>query len=357
MARTGQKGEGGRGKRDARGKAKGEVGRGGKSDAGNRTKAASAAPKSKIPATNARNDARWEEQVDGLFQLPLAEFTAARNALAGRLKKGSHVEEAERVKSLPKPGVPAWVVNQIYWAHRDDFDKLMAAGEEFREAQAAQLDGKAGDIRGALDARREVLSTLSRLADTILRRAEHTPTPDTMRRVTTTLEALSTYGEHLEVPRAGRLVDDVEPPGFEALAALVPQVGTSRRGDTEPTRVLAFRQETPRKTKPKAATPEEEQRAQKAAAKAAVTAAERALHDARKAAERAEGALKETAARVKAAEQERVELEQRLQKVAADADAAKQHGRAVAVEAEEAAQAIADAERALQQAKDALKAL
>src|SRR4051795_11867142 len=72
----------------------------------------------------ARNDAKWEEQVDALFQLPLAEFTAARNALAGRLRKGSHVAEAERVKALPKPGVPAWAVNQIYWKHRDDFDKL-----------------------------------------------------------------------------------------------------------------------------------------------------------------------------------------------------------------------------------------
>jgi hypothetical protein len=309
-------------------------------------------------------DPKWDEQVDALFQLPLAEFTAARNALAGRLRKGSHAEEAERVKSLPKPAVPAWTVNQIYWKHRDDFQKLMAAGRAFREAQAAQLAGKAADLRAALDSRREVLSKLSRLADTILRRADHNPTPDTMRRITTTLEALSTYGEHPDVPQAGRLVDDVEPPGFEAGAALVPRVRDSQRGDTEPTRVLPFRQQKRRAkaTTHKSASPEEErkrreeeQRAEAAAAKAAVAAAERALQEARKAAGRAEAALKQTAARVKQADKARAELEKKLEKVAADADAAKQHARAVAAEAEEAAQAVEDAERELQKAKDGLR--
>ena len=355
MARTPQQG--------ARGKGEGGSQKGARSRRG--SDAAIAAPRSKAPAANGRNDAKWEEQVDALFQLPLAEFTAARNALAGRLKKGSHVEEAERVKSLPKPGVPAWAVNQIYWKHRADLDKLMAAGEEFRQAQAAQLEGKSGDVRGALDTRRELLSKLSRLADTILRRAEHNPTPDTMRRVTTTLEALSTYGEHPEVPRAGRLVDDVDPPGFEALAALVPRVGKSRRGETEPTRVLPFRQEKARKpAKRKAASPEEERkrqeeerRAQTAAAKAAVAAADRALQDARKVAERAEAALKETAARVKDTDKERAELEKRLEVLASEADAAKQHARKVAAEAEQAAEAVEDAERALQKAKQDLAAL
>jgi hypothetical protein len=342
------------------GAGKGEEGKGeeGKGEAGKSKGAGRTA--------EAARDARWDEQVDGLFQLPLADFTAARNALAGRLRKGGHAEEAERVKSLPKPGVPAWAVNQIYWQHRGDFDKLMAAGAEFRKAQAAQLDGKATDIRAPLDARREILSKLTRLADNLLRRAEHTATPDTMRRITTTLEALSTYGDHPGVPRAGRLVDDVEPPGFEALAALVPRVGKSSRDEAEPTRVLPFRQQT-RRSKParrKSSNPEEEQRrleedrrARTAAAKAAVAAAERVLRDARKAAERAEAALKQTAARVKDAEKARADLEKKLELVAAEATTAKQRARAVAVEAEEAAQAVADAERSLQKATDDLKSI
>ena len=43
--------------------------------------------------------------VDGLFRLPLAEFTAARNALAARLKKAGRPSDADAVKALPKPSV------------------------------------------------------------------------------------------------------------------------------------------------------------------------------------------------------------------------------------------------------------
>ena len=116
-------------------------------------------------------------------------------------------------------------------SHRKAFDRLIDAGERFRKAQASQLAGKSADLRGPLEARRAALSELTRLAAGVLRHAGHNATPDLMRRVTTTLEALSTYGAHPDAPPAGRLTDDVEPPGFEALAALVPRVGrrTGRR--------------------------------------------------------------------------------------------------------------------------------
>src|ERR1044071_1512091 len=92
--------------------------------------------------------------IDALYKLPLPEFTAARNALAGRLKKAGRADEAERIKALTKPSVPAWAVNQWYWEHRDVFDRLIASGERLRHAQASKLAGRSGDIRGALDALR-----------------------------------------------------------------------------------------------------------------------------------------------------------------------------------------------------------
>ena len=52
-------------------------------------------------------------EVDALFQLALPEFTAARNALASRLQKAGGKEAAATVKSLAKPPVSAWVVNQL----------------------------------------------------------------------------------------------------------------------------------------------------------------------------------------------------------------------------------------------------
>src|SRR5204862_2800665 len=102
---------------------------------------------------------------DDLFQLPLAEFTAARNALAARMKKTGQIEEANRVKAMSKPSVSAWAVNQIYWKNRDAFDNLMRAGAQVVHAHALQLAGKPADTRVPLAARREALATLSRLAE------------------------------------------------------------------------------------------------------------------------------------------------------------------------------------------------
>ena len=301
---------------------------------------------------------------DALFQLPLIEFTAARNALASRLKKAGRADEAEQVKGLAKPSVSAWVVNQLYWRHRDAFDALMAAGERFRTAQAAQLAGKSADVRAPLEARRTALAHLARLAAATLRDAGHTASPETMRRITTTLEALSVYGGLPEAPPSGRLTDDVDPPGFETLASLVPSVGRSSRGD-EPTRIIPFQQQARKKTGQKSAATgsrdprqqEEERRAQLAVAKAAVTQAESTLRDARRTAQQAETVLKKAAARAKEAEKEKVAAEQRLEKAAAAADDARKEARRVAAEAEEAAQAVEDAELALEKAQREMEGL
>jgi hypothetical protein len=305
-----------------------------------------------------------EDDLDALFQLPLAEFTAARNALAARLKKAGQSSEAEQVKALPKPSLPAWTVNQLYHRKRDAFDRLIATGERFRQAQASHLAGKSADIRGPLEARRAALSELAKLAAATLKQAGSNPNPDTMRRITTTLEALSTYGALPDAPRGGRLTDDVDPPGFETLAALVPRIGKSNAG-TGPSRVIPFQQTSrPAKAGKRKTTPEEdarraaeERKEQIAAAKAAVQEAERTLRDARKDVHQAEEALKKAAALAKETENEKTDAEKRLEKATAEADAARQHARKVAAQAEEAAQAVEDAERSLEKAARELKGL
>jgi hypothetical protein len=291
-------------------------------------------------------------EADPLFQLPLADFTAARNALAVRLRKEGREEDAAAVKRLTKPSVSAWTVNQLFWRHRPVFDRLMAAGRQLRLAQAAHLGGKAADIREPLEARREVLAELSRLAADALAAASHAPGPDLMRRITTTLEALSTYGESAGAPQLGRLSADVDPPGFETLAALVPASGSTRRAKSGPPTVLPFRRTPAHAPAAKRALSEadrrREQREQDARRAQAIKHAERELRDARAAAARAEAALKKAAARVKAAEAARAEAEQRLEAATAELAAAKTAARQVAAEAEEAAQAVTDAERGLE---------
>jgi hypothetical protein len=309
--------------------------------------------------------ATTRDDIDGLFQLPPGEFTAARNALAGQLKKAGRADDAERVKALPKPPLSAWAVNQLYWKHRKAFDRLIAAGARFRDAQAAQLAGKAADLRRTLQDRREALAELTKIAVGVLRHAGNSASPEMTRRITTTLDALATYGSHADAPPAGRLTDDIDPPGFEALAALVPQPASGKRSGGAPPRIIPFEQKPrqPRqgrtKLSPEEAARQREQahKAEVAAARAGVAEAERAVRDARRAAERAEAALKKAAARAKDAEREKDAIERQLEQAAAAFEAARQQARQVASEAEDAAQAVADAERALEKATKTLATL
>jgi DNA repair exonuclease SbcCD ATPase subunit len=323
-----------------------------------------------MPTKKSRNTSPEHDDIDALFQLPLTEFTAARNALAARLKKAGDAEQAEAVKGLQKPPLSAWTVNQLFWKHRALFDRLLDAGQKFRTAQAAQLGGRATDLRGPLEARREALSEIAKRAAQVLREAHHPASPDIMRRVTTTLEALSTYGGLDGTPQAGRLSDDVDPPGFETLAALVPRIGKGA-GSGGPSRVLNFQQVQPKKPSHRKLSPQEaerereaEQKARLAAAKGAVQGGEQALREARKQAEQAEAQLKKAAARAKEAEKESREIEKekaaidrRYEKAAAEAETARQEARKVAEQAEAAAEAVEDAERELERAKRELKSL
>jgi hypothetical protein len=303
-------------------------------------------------------------EIDDLFKLPPVQFTAARNALAAKLKKDGDAAAADRVKTLGRPSISAWIANQLYWRHRKAFDRLLAAGEQFRKAQAAQLAGKPGDLRGSLDARRETLSELTKLAAEILRDTGHPPSPDTMRRVMTTLEALATYGEQPDAPQPGRLTADVDPPGFEALAALVPRAGHRASAAADKPRVIPFSQPKPEPARRKGADTKEEERrreaerrAKEAEARKELRDAERALADARRTAERARVAMKAAAAAAKAAEKAKAALEAKFEKLSAAADTARQDARRVASEAEEAAQAVDDAERAVQKARAAVAAV
>jgi len=293
-------------------------------------------------------------EIDALFRLPLTEFTAARNALADKLKAAGQTDAAARVKALAKPPLSAWAVNQVYWRHRKAFDALLSAGERLRRAQVSSLraaGGKGGGLRDAMEARRAALAELTTRAGSLLQAAGHPATPEVTRRITVTLDALATYGHHADGPWPGRLTDDVEAPGIEALAALVNGRG---KGGAGPSRVIPFAQrEAERGGAEDPAAEKRRREAERKALAAAVRDAERALADARKTAARAEAALKQAAARARIAEQKKEALAPQLEKLAAAADRARQEARRVAAKAEEAAQAVADAERALEDARRA----
>jgi hypothetical protein len=259
-----------------------------------------------------------EGELDELFKLPLTEFTVARNALAARLKKAGNRNEAERVKALSKPTLSAWAVNQLYWTRGDAFKELIAAGKRF---------GKADDMRGVLNARREAISALTRHAADLLRDAGHNPAPDIIRRITTTLEALSAYSSVSDPPIPGRLTADVDPPGFESLAALMPSVARPAPPD-ESIRVVPFQPSG-----------------------AALQAAEEALREAQTIAHDAAAALEKATDHANEAEKQRQDAEGRFKRATVAAEEARRQMHNLADEAKKAAEALENAERQVERAR------
>jgi hypothetical protein len=283
--------------------------------------------------------------VDGLFQLPLPEFTAARNALASKLQKAGDKDTAAQVKGLTKPPVSAWVVNQLYWRDRNAFDRLLTAGARLRQAQASQLAGQVTNLRELLTTHRETLTDLSKQAAAILSQSGHQPSPDVMRRVTMTLEGLAAQGLLEGAPAAGRLTADVDPPGFETISALAPRsAGDKPARPAGDARVLAFHANKRTASNGKGA--------HKGGNDAALKAAERALAEAKRDAASAEAAMKKAALKLKDAEKEKKDLDLRLEQATAAAEAARQAARKTAAGAADAAQIVEDAERAVEKARE-----
>lgn len=333
-----------------------------------------------------------ETNIDALFQLPLAEFTGARNALAAQMKKSGRGDDSVLVKALAKPPVSAWAVNQLYWNHREAFDRLIASGERFHKAQISRQSGKAADMRSALDARREALSHLTDLATALLRDADHSPSLDIIRRITSTLEAMSAMSamsnsaSRSDAPRPGRLTHDVDPPGFESFASFVPaatkpeaggkrqsaeerqeagrrrqSAGTPGTGTPEPSRSLrSAKSDTgaaSARQKEQKRRLEEARLARIAAAKVSLQTAKRSLTKAQARTQSLETAQKKADAEAKKSEKHRRDVEASLEKAKAASEDAARRARSVATEVEEAARAVEDADRIVEKASKELESL
>jgi len=152
---------------------------------------------------------RVDEEIARLYQMPLADFTAARNALA----KEAGARGAE-VKALQKPPVAAWAVNQLFWRKRDVYDLLIGAAGDLRAAHAAVLAGKAGDVRAAGKSHEEAIEGALKATLALLRDGGQPATDATRQAIASTLRALP------GTDPPGQLSATLQPGGFEMLAGL-----------------------------------------------------------------------------------------------------------------------------------------
>ena len=262
------------------------------------------------PAPNAE----LERELDRLYGLPLADFVPARDELARRARADGKRELAESVRALSKPAVAAWVVNRLARERELDVQRLLKAGEGLADAQA---DASAGSSPGTFqEARREEQRALERLAEAARAIAERDGVSSAVvARVTATLRAASLTGEGRELLKRGRLTQELEPPGFEALLGL-PEAGArpARRRQARPPRpakaadARAQQRRAVTETRTRVRSLRAEQRRLAKAAAAAERDAERAERDA--------AALRETADRARAeaerADEERAQTERDL---------------------------------------------
>jgi hypothetical protein len=162
-----------------------------------------------------------EQELDRLYGVPLDDFTAERDKIARALKADGRGDEGDEVKRLRKPPVPVWVVNQLARRNRRDVDLLLDASHRLRESQRGLLAGEdAETFSQARQTQRKALQSLRRAAEEVLAGERGTAPEATVDRVVRALELGAVSDETREQIARGRLVEEPEMSGFDALAAM-----------------------------------------------------------------------------------------------------------------------------------------
>jgi hypothetical protein len=163
---------------------------------------------------------RVDGEIDRLYGLPLAEFTAERDALARRLRAEGDKQRAADVAALKKPVLAAWAVNRLVRTRREDVDALVNAAAAIRKG-----------TNDADERFRETLERLTKSARDILAETGRVPTDAVVREVATTLR--SAAAAEPDVLSQGLLTQPVEASGFAAMAGAVLAPRRSARSEAK----------------------------------------------------------------------------------------------------------------------------
>ena len=172
-----------------------------------------------------------EEQLDRLADAPFGEWVAARDALAKELRAEGRREEADEVKQLRKPTAPVWAANQLARRRPRCIRRLIEAAEQLRTAQASRREDFAtarAEERDALEAAvaegRSILAEAGAESEAMAGRLERT-----------LRSAAANEGTAREL-EAGRLVEELEASGFEALLGAFPAGPPTAKAKGKPAR-------------------------------------------------------------------------------------------------------------------------
>jgi hypothetical protein len=136
------------------------------------------------------------------------------------------------VRSLPKPSIAAWAVNQLARREPEAVRSLLNVAARLRSAQERSLKGEraADELRAAQAEEREIIRRLTRGAEALLQESGRPASGTTLERVSSLLRAAAVDEPGRTTLREGRLTGDVEVSGFDAFAGLeLPAKGRGRK--------------------------------------------------------------------------------------------------------------------------------
>jgi hypothetical protein len=216
------------------------------------------------------------------------------------------------VKRLAKPSVPVWTANQLARREPGEVRALLRTAEELRKAQQRALAGKGTEaLQERLAEQRTAVRSLARLGRDILASEGRSVSDAIVERIAKTLDAAALdEGSRFQL-RAGRLTEELDRAGFDALAgmaAAAPARAAPKRGGAGPAKKRQRVAEAKRALQAARREAREEARSAAAAerdagrAEAAAAAARRDADAARERAAAAEQAVADAEALLREAE-------------------------------------------------------
>lgn len=149
----------------------------------------------------------FDAVADELYALAPADFTAARNRHADRLKR-SDPQLARRIRALHRPTQAAWAANLLAHRHPGLVGELLDLGRALRDAQA-ELAGE--QLRGLVEQRRRLVRALTGQAEQDAEAAGKPLGADAVAALDRTLTAALADPDAGRSLAAGRLTAPLEP--------------------------------------------------------------------------------------------------------------------------------------------------
>ena len=243
---------------------------------------------------------------DELYGLPPEDFIRGRDACADQAGTSGDRELAAWIKSLRKPRISAWALNQTVRRHPEEIEQLVALGARMREAQA-RLSGP--DLQQLGRQRREVLAVVGRLVREVAAELGHPLSEAAESEVQQTLHSALADPSAAHTLRTGRMSAPLSYSGLGSLGEAIDALGVAAPVGAEshrPGRGRAAAARTPL-TPVAGGRPAETDRRQRELDRAE-TAVREAGHDARGAAT----ALADAEARLERATSRRQDLDERV---------------------------------------------